>query len=130
MSVKLALVLALAASCNQSKPAPSGGSAGSGSSVPAPASSSSSSSAAGDACANVGDAVKSIWDRQVADATDPQVKDEAQKMGEKAVGRLQRHCRDDHWSPEVIECVRSGSQTCTSKMTPDQAQKLAGDKLE
>jgi hypothetical protein len=129
MPVKLALALALLTACNQTQPAPSKGSAAT-TATTGSAASSSSSSPADDPCANVGEAVKSIWDRQVADATDPQVKQAAQTMGDKAVARLQRHCRDDHWSPEVISCVRSGSSTCTNKMTPDQAQKLAGDKLE
>jgi hypothetical protein len=74
--------------------------------------------------------VRAIWDRQVADATEPGVKQGAEAMRTKAVSRLQRHCRDDHWSPDVIQCVRAGGATCTNRMTPDQAQKLQADKLE
>jgi hypothetical protein len=123
---KLTLLVALFAACNQSRPS-SGGSAASGA---AGTSASTSAPAAGDPCATVGEAVKSIWDSQVADATDPQVKQAAQATGDKAVARLQRHCRDDHWSPPVIDCVRSGGATCTNQMTPEQAQKLTADKLE
>jgi hypothetical protein len=115
MSVKTLLLLTLLTACNQakdSKPAP-------GSAAPAE-----------DPCAHAGDAVRSIWDRQVADAPDDATKQAAKQMGDKAVARLQRHCRDDHWSPEVIQCVTGGSATCTNKMTPEQAQKLNGDKLE
>jgi hypothetical protein len=83
-----------------------------------------------DPCVHVGDAVRSIWDRQVADAPDDATKQGARQMRDKAVGRLQRHCRADQWSPEVIQCVIGGSATCTNKMTPEQAQKLNSDKLE
>ena len=83
-----------------------------------------------DPCAHVGDAVRSIWDRQVRDAPDEPTKQAAQQMGDKAVARLQRHCRDDHWAPEVIQCITGGSATCTNKMTPEQSQKLNADKLE
>jgi len=117
MLTKLAVVVALFAACSQSGSAPSGGSAAS-----APR-------AGSDPCATVGDGVKAIWVRQAADATDRQSKQEALATGDKAVARLQRHCRDDHWSPEVIECVRSGGATCTNQMTPEQAQKLTGDKM-
>jgi len=110
MPAKLVLLAALLSACSQSAPAPSSGSAS-------------------DACASVGDGVKAIWARQVADATDPQSKQEAQTTGDKAVARLQRHCRDDHWSPAVIDCVRSGGATCTTQMTPEQAQKLTSDKM-
>jgi len=108
MLTKLAFLAAVLAACNQSSSAPPSGA---------------------DPCASVGDGVKAIWARQAADATDPQVKQEARTTGEKAVARLQRHCRDDRWSPAVIDCVRSGGAACTNQMTAEQAQKLTADKM-
>jgi len=123
MSLKLALLISisLVVACNDAK-------------APSPAAKQSPATAtppaAGDPCATVGEAVRAIWDRQVADAPDADTKRGAQLMGDKAVARLQKHCRDDHWTPEVIACVRGGSATCTNRMTPEQAQKLGGDKLD
>jgi hypothetical protein len=132
--VKVALAMLLFAGCNDTRSTPGrSGSApqAAGASSPEPTSSPApASSAAADPCATVGDAVKSIWDRQVADATDPEVKRAAQQMSDKAVARLQKHCRVDHWTPDVIDCVRGGGATCTNRMTPEQAQKLSADKLE
>jgi hypothetical protein len=84
---------------------------------------------AGDPCAGVGDGVRAVWDQQAADATDPQVKQAATDMRDKAVARLVRHCRDDGWSAAVATCVQSGQSTCTNKMTPEQKQKLEADRL-
>jgi hypothetical protein len=50
-------------------------------------------------------------------------------MRDKAVARLIRHCKDDGWSPDAIQCIRAGSP-CPGKMTPEQRQKLEGDKLD
>jgi hypothetical protein len=115
MPVKTLLLVGLLVACNEAKDTKPAGSA---------------AKPAEDPCAHVGDAVRSIWDRQVADAPDDATKQAAKQMGDKAVGRLQRHCRDDHWTPDVIQCVTGGSAACTNKMTPEQAQKLNGDKLE
>lgn len=139
MSVKsILLVAALVACNNQDRPqqgsaAPHPSGPVSRFSSPAPASSAPASpapAAGGDPCANVGDAVRSIWDRQVADAKDDATKQAARQMGDKAVARLQKHCRTDGWSPEVIDCVRHGGVTCTGKMTPAQVQALNADQLQ
>ena len=81
-------------------------------------------------CDGVGEGIRAVWDKQAADATDDATKAAAKAMGDKAVARLVRHCTDDHWSADVIACVRAGGATCTSRMTPDQAGKLASDKLD
>ena len=145
MSVKTILLVAALVACNNhdrpqqgsAAPHPSGpvsrfpGSASPATPPPArPAPASSAPAAGGDPCANVGDAVRSIWDRQVADAKDDATKQAARQMGDKAVARLQKHCRADGWSPDVIDCVRHGGVTCTGKMTPAQVQALNADQLQ
>jgi hypothetical protein len=51
----------------------------------------------------------------------------AEDMRHQLAGRLERHCRDDGWSVEAIDCIRSGNP-CRGKLTPDQQQKLDADK--
>lgn len=125
--MKHALLVLVLAACNEKPTGTPVTTTGSGSAASSPTA---SSPAAGDPCSAVGEAVRSIWDKQVADATDPETKKGAEQMRDKAVGRLERHCRDDHWSPDVISCVRSGGSTCTNRMTAEQAQKLTADRLE
>jgi len=81
-------------------------------------------------CDGVGDGIRAVWDKQAADATDDATRAAAKAMGDKAVNRLVHHCKDDHWSADVIACVRAGGATCTARMTPEQAGNLANDKLD
>lgn len=78
-------------------------------------------------CANVADGIRAIWDRQVRDAEAGSERAAAEEMRTKLVGRLEKHCREDGWSPEAIQCIRSG-QPCRGKLTPDQQAKLEADK--
>ena len=82
---------------------------------------------AADPCAAVADGIRAIWDRQVRDAEPGPERTAAEEMRHKLAGRLERHCRDDGWSVDAIECIRSG-QPCRGKLTPDQQAKLDADK--
>ncbi|MGE5181929.1 MAG: hypothetical protein ACM31C_07695 [Acidobacteriota bacterium] len=92
------------------------------------ASTSAGSAASTDPCEHVAEGVKAIWDRQVFEATDDATRKAAATMRDKAVARLQRHCREDGWSAEAAECIRGGSP-CPGKLTPAQQQKLQADDL-
>lgn len=81
-----------------------------------------------DPCAHVGEGVRAVWDKQVAEAGDDASRKAAIDMRLKAVHRLERHCHDDKWSPAAAECVRGGGR-CTDKLTPEQQKALAADDL-
>lgn len=81
-----------------------------------------------DPCTHVGEGVRAIWDKQVADASDDATRKGAIEMRLKAVTRLERHCHDDKWSAAAAECIRGGGR-CTDKLTPEQQEKLAADNL-
>jgi hypothetical protein len=80
-----------------------------------------------DPCARVADGIRAIWDRQVRDAEPGPERKAAEDMRHKLAGRLERHCRDDGWSVEAIDCIRSGSP-CRGKLTAEQQAKLDADK--
>ncbi len=80
-----------------------------------------------DPCATVADGIRAIWDRQVRDADPGPERQAAEAMRHRLAGRLERHCRDDGWSVEAIECIRGGNP-CRGKLTPDQQTKLDADK--
>lgn len=84
-------------------------------------------SAPTDPCATAGDGVRSIWDKQVADADNEDVRKGAQQMRDKLVARIVRHCRDDHWSAAAAACVRGGDAVCNGKLTDAQRKLLADD---
>ncbi len=134
MRFALALWIALAACQNNPSSNPSPNPSPSPSpkqTSPSPSTSTSTTAtapAAGDPCEHVGDGVKAIWDKQVADATDDATRKAASEMREKAVARLQRHCREDGWTAEAAECIRSGTP-CPGKLTDAQRQKLQADDL-
>jgi hypothetical protein len=126
---RFALLLLLASACQKNDSTPA---AGSGNGLrpgtqlkvgPPPA----EAGAAGDPCAAVADGIRAIWDRQVRDAESPDERKAAEDMRHKLAGRLERHCRDDAWTVDAIECIRSG-QPCRGKLTPDQQAKLDADK--
>jgi len=94
-----------------------------------PSTSTSTSTTAGSSnCDVAAEGIKAIWDKQVADADSDQTRKAAMEMREKVVARLVRHCKEDGWSEEAIQCVRGG-QLCPGKLTPEQKQKLEADDL-
>lgn len=120
------MLLALAA-CQSNSPSPS---AGPSQKLPSTSTSTTATPAtlSIDPCEHVGDGVKAIWDKQFLDASDDQTRKVVSEMREKAVARLQRHCRDDGWTAEAAECIRGGSP-CPGKLTEDQRKKLQADDL-
>jgi hypothetical protein len=96
--------------------------------APSTSTSTSTSTTGSPNCATVGEGIKAIWDKQVADADSDQTRKAAEEMREKVVARLVRHCKEDGWSEEAIQCVRGG-QLCPGKLTPEQKQKLEADDL-
>src|SRR5262245_65171979 len=59
-------------------------------------------------CDTVGEGVKAIWDKQVADADNDQVRKAASEMRDKVVARLVRHCKEDGWRADAIQRMRGG----------------------
>jgi hypothetical protein len=80
-----------------------------------------------DACVHVADGIRAIWDKQVRDAEPGPERKAAEDMRMKLAGRLERHCRDDAWSVDAIDCIRAGNP-CRGKLTADQQEKLDADK--
>ena len=122
MSLRISLLFLIACQGNEPAKQPPPPPAKTQTPTPAPA--------ATGGCDAVGDGIRAVWDKQAADATDDATRVKAKEFGDKAVNRLVRHCKDDHWSADVIACVRAGGATCTARMTPEQAGNLATDKLD
>ncbi len=122
-------IFVVACQSNNPSPSPSPNQKPSPSATPSTSTSTSTSTTAGSpGCDTVGDGIKAIWDKQVADADSDQVRKAAMEMREKAVSRLVRHCKEDGWTDEAIQCIRAGQQ-CPGKLTPEQHQKLQADDL-
>ena len=64
-----------------------------------------------------------------SDMTDRKAQVEAQSVQMKTI--LAKHCNDDKWSPEVIDCLSAGArdslQTCRAKLPQEQQKALSAE---
>jgi hypothetical protein len=71
-----------------------------------------------------------VWNKQLAEATTEEAKRGIRDVSDRAVQRLERHCRGEHWATPAIDCVKGGGRDCQATMTAEQWQKLQADPIK
>jgi hypothetical protein len=82
-------------------------------------------------CSTVSRGIETYWARRAAAAETEAERTEIVEATAVAAARLERHCKADGWSPEIIICVRAvfrlEDSGCMKKFTPEQAGALLMD---
>jgi hypothetical protein len=79
-------------------------------------------------CSSAGDGVKAYWENQAAQARSEKARSYALDMLPGAAERMKRHCVNDGWSAETVECMRKADHAgCEAKLTPEQLDKLKAE---
>jgi hypothetical protein len=79
-------------------------------------------------CSTVANGVKTYWSERAAVTTDADEREAIVTTSREAAETMERHCRADHWSDEMIACARAvfrlDDSGCMKFLSPLQKAKL------